>query len=203
MANDTKLTGDWSGAPGKIEAFAKKVMERLKKATLQNAVGLKGAIQEGIASGAPGGQQLAPLHPFTLSQRTGGGRPTRDSGGRFLTKAERESAVPSGKPLFDHGDLYGSITYKLSPDGLSATVGVNRTAKNKEGLPIINIAKVLNDGCVIAVTEKMRGYLHSRGLHLKPSTTHIVIPPRPFMKPSYLAYRQTIIDRYKAALEGK
>ncbi len=37
-------------------------------------------------------------------------------------------------------------------------------------------------GCTITVTEKMRKYLHSQGLHLKKDTTTVVIPTRSFLR---------------------
>ena len=37
-------------------------------------------------------------------------------------------------------------------------------------------------GCNIPVTPKMRAFLHSQGLHLKDSTTHIKIPERSFIR---------------------
>lgn len=37
-------------------------------------------------------------------------------------------------------------------------------------------------GCVINVTPKMRAYLHGKGLHLKDTTTQIIIPERSFMR---------------------
>ena len=40
-------------------------------------------------------------------------------------------------------------------------------------------------GVKIKVTDKMRGYLGSQGLHLKKSTTVISIPARPFMRNSF------------------
>ena len=44
------------------------------------------------------------------------------------------------------------------------------------------IANVHEFGARILVTDKMRGYLSSQGLHLKASTTHIVIPERSFLR---------------------
>lgn len=44
------------------------------------------------------------------------------------------------------------------------------------------IAAVHEYGARIKVTDKMRGYLASQGLHLKADTTHIVIPERSFMR---------------------
>lgn len=37
-------------------------------------------------------------------------------------------------------------------------------------------------GCTITVTEKMRNYLHSQGIHLKKDTTTVVIPTRSFLR---------------------
>ncbi|AVK98846.1 hypothetical protein FCT18_14745 [Lysinibacillus sphaericus] len=44
------------------------------------------------------------------------------------------------------------------------------------------IASVHEYGARIEVTDKMRGYLSSQGLHLKADTTHIIIPERSFMR---------------------
>lgn len=44
------------------------------------------------------------------------------------------------------------------------------------------IAGVHEFGCRIEVTDKMRGYLGTLGLHLKKETTHIVIPERSFIR---------------------
>lgn len=48
----------------------------------------------------------------------------------------------------------------------------------------VDIAIWQEYGVNIPVTVKMRWYLHFAGLHLKPSTTMIRIPSRPFMKQS-------------------
>lgn len=37
-------------------------------------------------------------------------------------------------------------------------------------------------GCTITVTDKMRNYLHSQGLHLKKDTVSVVIPTRSFLR---------------------
>ena len=44
------------------------------------------------------------------------------------------------------------------------------------------LASIHEYGCVIPVTDKMRAYLHKTGLHLKKSTTQIVIPERAFLR---------------------
>lgn len=42
------------------------------------------------------------------------------------------------------------------------------------------LAGIHEYGCRIRVTPKMRAFLHHQGLHLKDSTTEIVIPERSF-----------------------
>ena len=44
------------------------------------------------------------------------------------------------------------------------------------------IARVHEYGARIRVTDKMRGYLASQGMHLKAETSHIVIPERSFLR---------------------
>ncbi|WP_341320829.1 hypothetical protein NSQ62_14420 [Solibacillus sp. FSL H8-0523] len=44
------------------------------------------------------------------------------------------------------------------------------------------IAAVHEYGARIRVTDKMRGYLASQGMHLKAETSHIVIPERSFLR---------------------
>lgn len=50
---------------------------------------------------------------------------------------------------------------------------------------ILMIANVNEYGCNIDVTDKMRGYLHTIGIHLKSSTKTINIPERSFMRGGY------------------
>lgn len=44
------------------------------------------------------------------------------------------------------------------------------------------LAGIHEYGCTIPVTDKMRAYLHSQGLHLKQSTKVITIPERSFLR---------------------
>lgn len=50
------------------------------------------------------------------------------------------------------------------------------------GSKILMIATVNEFGCDIQVTDKMRSYLHSQGLHLKKDTSEIHIPERAFIR---------------------
>ena len=82
----------------------------------------------------------------------------------------------SSKPLVDHCDLVGSITYQVFDETKRVFIGVK---KGKEA----NIAAVHEFGCTISVTPKMRAYLHHIGIHLKSTTQYINIPARPYLRP--------------------
>ena len=101
----------------------------------------------------------------------------------------------SSKPLIDKGDLVGSVTYQVLNDADSVFIGVK---KGKE----VNIAAIHEFGCTIAVTPKMRAYLHHQGVHLKTETTHIHIPARPFLRPILLSsdFQNKVREIYVNAL---
>ena len=54
-------------------------------------------------------------------------------------------------------------------------------------LTVAELAAVHEFGCTITVTEKMRNYLHSQGLHLKKDTTTVVIPTRSMLRASLMS----------------
>ena len=47
------------------------------------------------------------------------------------------------------------------------------------------LAGIHEYGCRIAITDKMRRWLHANGLHVKKTTTHIVIPERSFLRAGF------------------
>lgn len=59
---------------------------------------------------------------------------------------------------------------------------------------ILMIARVHEFGVKVTVTPKMRGYLHHIGIHLKPSTQHINIPERSFIRASFDEEQAKIIS---------
>ena len=62
------------------------------------------------------------------------------------------------------------------------------------------LAAIHEYGCRITVTPKMRAYLHANGLHLKDSTTEIIIPERSFMRTGHDENADRIIAQTERAL---
>lgn len=75
-----------------------------------------------------------------------------------------------------------------SLDGVNVNVGV--LAGEHQWL-----AGIHEYGCTIPVTPKMRAYLHHIGVHLKSSTTEIVIPERSFLRSGYDQNRDEILRK--------
>ena len=151
------LTGDWGKIANLFNPSALK--SAIHKAA--ERVGNEGRTKviEGIKSGAPGGVPFKPNNPLTIAMKG------------------------SSKPLINHGDLLGSVTYE-NIDDKHIFIGVK---KGQEA----SIAAVHEFGCTIGVTPKMRAYLHYNGVHLKASTKYIHIPARPFLRPVLLGHEFT------------
>ena len=66
---------------------------------------------------------------------------------------------------------------------------------------MVMIASVHEFGVDIKVTDKMRGYLHSIGIHLNPRTRTIKIPERSFMRAGYDKEKENIIRESEKLLE--
>ncbi len=88
----------------------------------------------------------------------------------------------SSKALIDTGFLVNSITQKIMSDG--AFVGLLRTSISKGGESVANIGAIMEFGATIN----------------HPSGAVIVIPPRPFLHPTMLKYRDEVIENYREAL---
>lgn len=90
------------------------------------------------------------------------------------------------KPLIDDGDLLASVGVRFIEE-LAVFVGVNRRAEDGTNIAAVHERE---DGTRVPVTPQMRAFLHSRGFHLKPETTELFIPGRPFVKPAYHDFRE-------------
>lgn len=80
-----------------------------------------------------------------------------------------------------------------SLDGISVEVGVIKGEHQW-------LAGIHEYGCTIPVTPRMRAYLHRIGVHLKKTTTQIVIPERSFLRTGYDTNRDDIVRRAERLL---
>ncbi len=62
------------------------------------------------------------------------------------------------------------------------------------------LAGIHEYGCNIPVTDRMRNYLHSQGLHLKKSTTIIKIPERSFLRSGHDEKADKILKQAERAI---
>jgi len=86
-------------------------------------------------------------------------------------------AKGSDRPLVG-GELEQALTFRVTPRGNALVVWAGIAPG-----PLGRVARVQEYGCTIAVTDRMRAYLHAEGLHLSAATEYIAIPPRPFVRP--------------------
>lgn len=170
----------WNEAQRKLKEIENGLIQARHKAKTRIGVYMVGRIRKGIRNQMPGGKGFKALHPFTVAQKG------------------------SSKALIRYGDLVSAVTHVV--DGESVFVGVRRTARGKKagsGAPYLaNIAEIQERGIIIAVTPKMRAWLHAHGLHLKPATKAVRIPPRPFIRPVFEAERKKAMQIYQNAVKA-
>lgn len=134
--------GDWDLArrilaPG----AARRVRRAIDQAVLQEAQFLRNKIIEGMRDQAPAGKAFKPLAASTLAVR-------------------RFKRFRGTKALINRGDLRNSIA--VHRESFGAFVGVLRSARNRQGMPLANVAELNEFGSrpiVIQVTPKMRRFL--------------------------------------------
>jgi len=181
MLKVTKI-GAWTRVGQLLATAPRRVQGAVDKAMLQEGQFLRTKIVEGIREQAPGGRAFAPLAPTTLA--------IRQFRGFRGTKA-----------LLVQGDLRNSIT--VVKDGDRVLVGVLRTARNRAGKSLVDIAALQEHGArpiVMRLTPKARAFLHAAFRHAgldgpnsgQPGTGIAVIQvrPRPFLTPVFQKYTQ-------------
>jgi len=127
---------------------------------------------------------LEPLAPATIQYKTDNNLPRPEA------------------PLYAHGDDEKDRSYvnMLQVKKLKNCYKVVPSKKkhHTSDLPLDVLLQIHEYGAIIKVTEKMRGYLHSIGIHLSPTKTTITIPPRPaFLN----AYNRVVEKRMKDSRE--
>jgi hypothetical protein len=189
-----KLTGDWKRLRaaldgGKVE---KRLQDEVGKATAINAALVAKAMRDTIRGVVP-----PALDPLTIAIKK------------------------SSKPLVDRGELWKAIVgVKLT--WKKAEVGVLRGTMRSKGGDMVNLGRALHDGATVKVTPKMRALfaqladaserrdpsgLRGRALALykrnpkvkwkplKPTTTSIKIPGRPWIQ--LTMERAELIDKIR------
>lgn len=120
---------------------------------------------------------VAPLSPVTVERK-------REKG------YSKPSTPLYGKGESDKNSYYYMFLLKRIANGHRV---YPRWAKHHEGdIQLRELLHIHEYGATIIVSEKMRGYLHSIGIHLKSDTWLIRIPPRPI---AFLTYRQMLKER--------
>lgn len=189
MAGPTRKFGDWDKAEKMLKDADKRAKDAFGKALLQEGQFIRGQMVDGITAQAPGGEGFKPLSAATLAAR-------------------KLAGFKGTKALIRHGDLRNSIT--VIKDGDDVFIGVPRTARQKNGKGMIDLAKVHEFGAgpfVVTITAKMRRFLfgvlfkkeQDNGGIDKPfwllkgsgkKTISIKIPARPFIRPVWKQHGQ-------------
>jgi phage gpG-like protein len=137
------------------------LLDRLAKLQASISIGNKAATR------AAATMDSAVRHNLQTQGRAGGNPPPLSE---MTKQIYAQVGEPDGSGIENHLEL----AYTKRGRKYVATLGI------PDGKPTI-VAKVQNDGATIPVTAKMRGYLSAvLGIHLKASTTHIVVPGRYF-----------------------
>ena len=130
-------TGDWALARRILSGAPAKMKVAVNLALRQEAELLRKEIVQGITKQAPGGESFKPLSPLTLAAR-------------------KMAGFGGTKALMVRGDLRNAISAIVKGD--EAFVGVPRKAKDKQGKPVIDVAKVHEFGAgpfVVPMTPAM------------------------------------------------
>jgi len=163
--------GQWKAADFFLRTGPATTDLALKVALRREAQLFRTELVKGIRSGAPGGKRFKPLSPFTIATR-------------------RFRGFRGTKPLNAGGDLVRSLKVVERPDGIF--VGVLRSARNRDGDDLVNVAAVQEFGAtsVIRLNPGMSRFLglmfRQSGL-LPPSSVRstlvVRVPARPSFQP--------------------
>ena len=197
---EVKKIGPWAKVGRLLATAPRRMQAAFDKALWQEGQFLRTKIVEGIREQAPGGRAFTPLAPTTLAIRQFRG-------------------FRGSKALIVQADLRNSIT--VVRDGDRVLVGVLRTARNRAGKSLVDIAALQEYGSrpiVVHLTPRARAFLHAAFRHAgldgprsgQPGTgiAVIQIPPRPFLAPVFDKYAQPeqvsrrFLERVAALLGG-
>jgi len=130
---------------------------------------------------------------------------------QYAPNADLTTAIKrSSTPLIDQGDLWRAVTYQMV-NPRTALAGIMRQQKTKAGGEMLNLAIALHEGFTVKVTPGTRGLFYALARYtqgtasidsltgrareiaerlkkgttiypLKPTTTAITVPARPFLR---------------------
>ena len=129
-------------------------------------------IMEWMNSGRPDWPSLSDATVMLRSLRDE--KDTPKSGENVLGKG-------SPQPLVDSGSFKRAI--QLEKDDSGSALGI-LVPRDESGKDIQMIAEIMEGGALIPVTDKMRNYLATKGIHLRKTTRVISVPKRPLFNPA-------------------
>jgi hypothetical protein len=174
--------GEWALARRLFAAGPQRLRTAIGAAVQQEAHKLRGDIVQGLTQQSPGGEPLKPPSPLTIASR-------------------QLDGFRGQKALIVRGDLRNAVAVVVEGD--EAFIGVPRTARNKDGDALVDVAKVQEFGgppVVIPITPKMRKFLFAllrrsgkdRGSEGGSGRGVVVVqvPARPFLRPAFEKFKQ-------------
>lgn len=179
-------TGDWARARRLLTAAPERLKAAIGTAVRQEAHALRNEIVRGLTNQAPGGEPLKPPSPLTIAAR-------------------QLEGFGGTKALMVRGDLRNSIIVFVHGD--EAFIGVSRSARAKDGEPMVDIAKLNEFGgppVIIPITPKMRRFLFAllRQAGKEPTggtgrgVIVVQVPARPFLRPAFEKFREGASKRF-------
>jgi len=106
--------------------------------------------------------------------------------GLFMERQLKTRLKPSNPTTFFYKSPHSELRSRTGLLRSSITHEMSRlTVKVAPAGPPARYALVNEFGATIPVTEKMRRFLHAKGIHLRASTTEIEIPARPWFWPTW------------------
>lgn len=134
-----------------------------------------------LAKGRAGNTHWPPLSQVTVWLRQLRALKNKKIKKGNIDKTSTDNAGGGDKPYVDTGDFKNAIDMHIEPDRV--VVGM-LTPVGPKGQDMWMIARIMEGGATIPVSEKMRGWMAARGVPLKRETTAIHIPPRPLFRPA-------------------
>lgn len=122
-----------------------------------------------------------------------------------LAERNLKMELKSGNPT---AFFYKSYDYKLRSRTGALRASINSHLETSFGGLQARVGTPVKHGLYnergarIPVTPKSRAYLHSRGVHLKKSTTELILPPRPWFLPTVIKSKPKIIDTVREAIDA-